>query len=148
MGGEYDRCVRLRRDEPIVCPQSTEEYLTREEAIAVLESGNFEAFVGVEEDLEGEFKGEPYQLDQDVEKFELAKDCSALANASGGVIVIGVRTNRHAESPTDVGDEIRCLSRDLVDEVRYDWFGHTDDAIPYTNEEATVIDIEQIKSLR
>jgi hypothetical protein len=26
----------------------------------------------------------------------------------------------------------------------YNWFGFTDDAVPYTNDERTVIDIEQI----
>jgi predicted HTH transcriptional regulator len=93
--------------------------LIREDALAVLESGEFGRFVGVEEDLEVEFKGEPYQLDVDSEKFELAKDTSALANARGGVLVIGIKTKRHAESPADVGDEIRLLTRDLVDEARY-----------------------------
>jgi hypothetical protein len=29
----------------------------------------------------------------------------------------------------------------------YNWFGHTDDAVPYTNDEQTAIDIEQIKAL-
>jgi len=29
----------------------------------------------------------------------------------------------------------------------YDWFGHTDDAIPYTTSDADEIDIEQIKNL-
>ena len=82
--------------------------------------GDFEAFVGEREGLELEFKGEPYQVDQEAEKFELAKDVSALANGGGGVIVIGVRTERKEESPLDEATRIRPFPRELVDTSRYE----------------------------
>jgi hypothetical protein len=93
--------------------------MTREQLVAILRGGDFGRFVGVEENLEVEFKGEPYHLDTDAGKFELAKDASALANASGGAIVMGVRTERHAVSLADVAAEIRAFDRALVDENRY-----------------------------
>ena len=37
-----------------------------------------------------DFKMCPYQLEQDRQRFELAKDVSAMANAEGGVILIGI----------------------------------------------------------
>jgi hypothetical protein len=61
--------------------------MTRDEALAILAGGDFERFIGVAESLEVEFKGEPYRAEQDSQKFELAKDVTALANAAGGVIV-------------------------------------------------------------
>ena len=77
--------------------------MTREEALEILMSGEFDQFVGVRESIEVEFKREPYRLEQDDQKFELAKDASAMANAAGGVIVIGVRTQRD-----DVGCSRHC----------------------------------------
>jgi hypothetical protein len=93
--------------------------MTREEALAILAGGNFEQFVGTPEGLEVEFKREPYRLEQDDQKFELAKDVSALANAAGGVIIIGVRTQRDDIAAVDVVAEIRLLAPGLVDEQRY-----------------------------
>lgn len=93
--------------------------MNREELLAVLGGGDLEQLVGVREDVEVEFKRQPYQLDQESEKFELAKDVSALANASGGAIVLGVQTERSEESPTDEAVRLRLLARGLVDEERY-----------------------------
>jgi Putative DNA-binding domain len=92
--------------------------MTREEALAILAGGNFDQFVGTPEGLEVEFKREPYRLEQGDQKFELAKDVSALANAAGGVIVIGVRTERDDIAAVDVVAEIRLLAAGLVDEHR------------------------------
>src|SRR5947207_2223313 len=91
--------------------------MTRAEVLAVLESGEFTPLVGIEETLEVEFKGEPYRVDdRDSQKFELAKDVSAFANAVGGVIVIGARTERDDRVAVDVVTELRLLERGLVDE--------------------------------
>lgn len=80
--------------------------MTRAEVLAVLASGNFDPLVGLAETIDVEFKGQPYQVtDHDSQKFELAKDVSALANASGGVIIIGVQTRR---------DKIRRIYRENV----------------------------------
>jgi hypothetical protein len=59
-----------------------------------------------------EAKPAPYRLDKEAEAFELAKDVAALANAAGGIIVIGARTkNRPA------GDEIRRINECRIDEI-------------------------------
>jgi hypothetical protein len=94
--------------------------MTRTEALAILGSGDFDQFLGAPESLEVEFKGEPYRLEHESQKFELAKDVSALANAKGGVIVIGARTRRDDQSAVDVVADIRLLASGLVDEQQYE----------------------------
>ena len=94
--------------------------MTREEALAILAGGDFDGFVGVTEGLEVEFKREPYRMGQDSQKFELAKDVSALANAGGGVIVIGVLAERGDEVALDVVTEVPLVARGAVDEQQYD----------------------------
>ncbi|MCW2985461.1 MAG: hypothetical protein JWR63_3031 [Conexibacter sp.] len=92
--------------------------MNRKEALDVLERRAFDLFLGCEEGIELEFKGEPYRLGEDTQKFELAKDVSAMANAQGGVIVIGVRTESQVRAPVDVAVALRPVRRDLLDEVR------------------------------
>lgn len=95
--------------------------MTRAEVLDVLANGDFDPLVGLDETIDVEFKGAPYQVaDRDSQKFELAKDVSALANASGGVIVIGVQTDRDNEAAVDVATELRPLARGLVDEQQYE----------------------------
>jgi len=83
--------------------------MTRDEILAVLEDGAFERLKGSPENLEVEFKREPYRLDQENQKFELAKDVSALANAAGGIIVIGVRTRADDQAAVDVSALLTSL---------------------------------------
>ena len=45
--------------------------MTRAEALAILENGEFDQLVGRPETLEVEFKGEPYQLDRESQKFDV-----------------------------------------------------------------------------
>lgn len=94
--------------------------MTRAEVLAILEGGDFDRFIGAPETGEVEFKGEPYQLDHDGQRFELAKDASAFANAAGGVLVIGARTRRHDRAAGDIVSELRLLPRDLVDVQQYE----------------------------
>lgn len=93
--------------------------VNREEVLVILDGGDFAPLIGVREDLEVEFKRQPYRLDAEGERFELAKDICAMANAGGGVIVLGVQTERREESPLDEAVRIRALARGLVDEGRY-----------------------------
>ena len=93
--------------------------LSLEEIRAILESGIFDGLIGAVEDERIECKAAPYQLQHAHQKQELAKDVSAFANAEGGMILIGVRTER---DPTHFGDEIReisCISQDLVNPQQY-----------------------------
>jgi hypothetical protein len=50
------------------------------ELLTVLATGDFSRLEGVSEGAAIDFKGEPYQLDDEYGKFELAKDVAAFAN--------------------------------------------------------------------
>jgi len=94
--------------------------MKRGEVLGILASGEFHQFVGVPEGLEVEFKSEPYRLEQDSQRFELAKDVSAFANASGGVIVIGAQTERDDEVSVDVVKKLRLLAQKAVNDQQYE----------------------------
>jgi len=76
--------------------------LSPEEVTTILQSGDFNALLRAMEDHQLECKNSPYRLDEESEKFELAKDVSAMANVSGGVVLIGVRTRKDATLSADV----------------------------------------------
>ena len=81
----------------------------------ILETGEFDQLVGAVEHEQMDAKSEPYRLGDLRGKLELAKDVAGFANATGGVIVIGARTEK---SPVHFGDEIREIrpfDRRLID---------------------------------
>ena len=80
------------------------EFLTRDQVQVILDSGDFDALIGAVENDWLECKAAPYRTKEEHQKLELAKDVSALANASGGIILIGLKTQRE---PTHFGDQIR-----------------------------------------
>lgn len=93
---------------------------SKEEVNAILASGEFDQLKGAREGELLECKGSPYRLDQEHQKLELAKDVSALANARGGIILIGVHTERDVSRPGF--DEIKDVSpfeSALTDPERY-----------------------------
>jgi hypothetical protein len=75
--------------------------------------------IGATESQQVEFKGVPYHLASDAQKYELAKDVSALANAEGGIIVLGVQTERSEHLHRDVAAEINPFRRSLFAEEQY-----------------------------
>jgi hypothetical protein len=77
--------------------------LAQTEILAILAAGGFLPLVGQFETEELECKGQPYGLETDAHKLELAKDVSGLANARGGIILIGFATKKN---PTHGQDEI------------------------------------------
>lgn len=92
--------------------------LDTSQIVTILKSGDFDELVGTVEDDHFECKAEPYRIEDEHQKFELAKDVSALANAQGGIILIGVQTERDSTRATDViskvrpfGDTVRRPSR-------------------------------------
>lgn len=94
--------------------------MNRTDALEILSSGEFEVFLGVEESAQLDFKGAPYQLDKmDSEKYELAKDVAAFANADGGLVVVGIATTPSKTSAVDEASEVRLLDRDLVNTKQY-----------------------------
>jgi hypothetical protein len=87
---------------------------------SILESGDFNQLIGGLESEHLECKRAPYRLQLNSEKMELAKDISALANADGGIILIGVTTGK---DPTVAGDIIRhcgCFAEALVNFNQYE----------------------------
>src|SRR5688500_9172357 len=88
--------------------------------LGILISGDFNQLLGVIEDEYVEFKEQPYRLDNEERKMELAKDVSAVANVHEGVIVIGPRTDQ--VNPAVPQDEVVAISPfgpDLVDLEQY-----------------------------
>ena len=90
------------------------------EVIQILESGSLDSLIDTFETSSVEFKRQPYRLDEAQQKFELAKDVSALANSGGGIIIIGVETSRRDDSLADYASKIRPIKRSLcnLDQMR------------------------------
>jgi hypothetical protein len=82
---------------------------------AILASGHFEDLIGAIEDQRLECKVAPYLLQHEHQKQELAKDVCALANAEGGINLIGVKTERNAVHFGDEITEIHPLPQPLAD---------------------------------
>ena len=89
------------------------------ETKAILDSGEFEKFVGEVEDQHFECKGAPYRLENNLQKQELAKDVAGFANADGGVIVIGLSTEKSATSFGEKVSKVRPFSSDLFSPKQY-----------------------------
>ncbi|MFC1595461.1 helix-turn-helix domain-containing protein [Gemmatimonadota bacterium] len=85
----------------------------------ILTSGDFNQFIGRVETHQFECKAAPYQLSNDANRLEFAKDISALANGHGGWILIGLTTRR---DPTHHGDIVASLGlfpQELLDPQTY-----------------------------
>lgn len=82
--------------------------------------GRLQAVVGLAEGTRLEFKGAPYALSQGEHiHYELAKDVSAFANASGGLLVLGVATALNPDHRGEEASEIRPFTRSLIDTNQY-----------------------------
>jgi hypothetical protein len=93
--------------------------LSREQVLEVLSKGDFKALVG---EFEGEWlecKRSPYVLTHEGQRAELAKDVSALANAKGGLLIIGVSTAKDQSHGRDVIDDVTPILLEQFDEVQY-----------------------------
>ncbi len=93
--------------------------LTLEAIEDILSRKAIEEFVDASENEIIEFKGEPYRLEDDQQKTELAKDLTTFANTTGGFIVLGVKTGRIPDHPADVAQELRPIPRRLVRDEQY-----------------------------
>jgi len=61
----------------------------------ILDEGNLSKLIGLKEDLWFEIKGKnPYDFNSPDDRYELAKDVTALANAEGGYLIIGLEHDR------------------------------------------------------
>jgi hypothetical protein len=95
------------------------EQLSTADCTAILKEGDFEQFIGAMESDEFECKAEPYRLEDKRQKFELAKDVSSFANARGGMIVIGLETERDAVLSRDVVTGWRLLDEGSINISQY-----------------------------
>jgi hypothetical protein len=83
-----------------------------------LASGEFDRLIGTEEDVWIDFKEQPYRLDRQAQKLELAKDVSGFANAQGGYIVIGVKAEASIDTRRERATAIRPVPLNLLDADR------------------------------
>ena len=95
------------------------EDFSPEAVIGVLERGDLVALIGEAETDWFDCKREPYWLDRDTQKHELAKDVSSFANASGGLILLGLKTKKSPSHPHEEVKEICSFPEDLVPTQRY-----------------------------
>jgi hypothetical protein len=93
--------------------------MTLGELFEVLESGNWQRLVGEAEDDQIDFKRAPYQLTEDRQKWNLATDVAAFANAADGAIVIGVATQRHPNEAVEAATEIHRVTKAAVNPDQY-----------------------------
>jgi hypothetical protein len=89
------------------------------ELVVALAEGRPQDVLGTPEAGWVDFKESPYVLDADKGRWELAKDVAAMANAGGGLIVIGIATSRETYDTHDVASELKPFARPLVNVDAY-----------------------------
>jgi hypothetical protein len=95
------------------------EFQNTEEIREILMTGNFEELKGTLENEFFEAKSEPWELDSERGKLDLAKDISSLANWRGGIIVIGATTAQATTYQRNEIQEIHPLPVALAPTDRY-----------------------------
>jgi hypothetical protein len=89
------------------------------EVIECLEASKFEDLIDLVENEWLEAKQSPYTFNNRRSKLELAKDITALANGSGGLLLIGFATERKPDRPGDSIRAVRPFSLSLIDPDQY-----------------------------
>src|SRR6266516_7244118 len=87
--------------------------------IVALATSDFTSIVGTPECDWVDFKAQPYDLNSDRGKWELAKDVAAFANARGGAIVVGVGTWVDAARADEHAAHVTLIRKSLIDRTRY-----------------------------
>jgi hypothetical protein len=85
-----------------------------------LETQDFAALIGEFENEWLECKGQPYDLSRDDQKLELAKDVSGLANAAGGLLILGYSTIRSDKHGEDQINELRAFPEERFLQAQYE----------------------------
>jgi hypothetical protein len=80
---------------------------------------NFSELVGKVENEWFDAKDQPYDVDENDGKREIAKDVAAFANKSGGLIIIGLRTNKSTQHFGDEVVKVRPIEQNRIDSGRY-----------------------------
>lgn len=99
-------CVRLCQI------ASFSDYMELEQLRQLVAQREFSAFLGVEENYHFEAKGaQAYDLSTEADRYELAKDVTSFANASGGIVVIGLKTARSQDSESDKVESLELFAK-------------------------------------
>jgi len=85
----------------------------------IVDTANFDKLIGSLENEWLECKVEPYQINTDRGKRELAKDVSSFANSQGGYILIGIKTKRCSNYFGDKIENIRPFEQNLININQY-----------------------------
>ena len=89
--------------------------LSPDRVLEILSSQQWSDLIGLEETDQVECKSSPYRLEDERQKLELAKDVSGLANAAGGVIVLGLGTRRDPARALDIVRTVSAYETDRFD---------------------------------
>jgi len=92
---------------------------SKKNIVELLRSGKFESLIGRFENEWIECKRQPYDIDKDEQKLELSKDVAGLANASGGILLIGLSTFKNPEHGMDQIDRVRPFPIGMFNPTRY-----------------------------
>lgn len=84
-----------------------------------LAAGDFGALIGIAECVWIDAKDRPYVLESTKQKLELAKDVSAMANAVGGIIVLGFDTTRDLATAGERISEVKQFPVGMVNTDQY-----------------------------
>ena len=93
--------------------------MDRETLAKIVETRTFDTLIGEIENDWFDCKKEPYQIQNESAKRELAKDVSSFANVGGGYIFIGVRTNHSAQHFGDEVEDSHPFPQNLVNTTQY-----------------------------
>jgi hypothetical protein len=83
-----------------------------------IDSGNYSGLIGCLENETIEAKSEMYTPDE-AGKQELSKDVCSFANRSGGIIIIGAKTQKDSSLRSDKISSLNPLAQDLIDPKAY-----------------------------
>jgi len=91
----------------------------KEELNKIIADSDFDQLLGDVENGWFDCKSQPYQVQNDAGKRELAKDISSFANKQGGFILIGIKTKKSTAHFGDEVEEIRPFAQGLVNTSQY-----------------------------
>jgi len=101
------------------------KHLFHSDIIGILTTGAFDDLKGALEDEHLECKAQPYQLQHEHQRYELAKDVAMIVNrlaragGEGGHILLGVRTEKAVEHHGDMVVDVSFFEQSLVDPKQY-----------------------------
>jgi Schlafen, AlbA_2 len=93
--------------------------MDRDTLAKIVEIKIFDTLIGEIENDWFDCKKEPYQIQNESAKRELAKDVSSFANVGGGYIFIGIRTKQSAQHFGDEVESLHPFSQSLVNTTQY-----------------------------